>query len=295
MGKRPYQAAFKRAMAALPEELSPPEDPRQWRVPTQASSDFLQNQAQGRWAESLVKDLFAPHLTVIPYGNDEDLIAGEEGFAEYYTSYQGELEEIGKRCDLLLFPRTSSASSDDVRRASAGLEVRSSAQMVRPYYATREESKGRRNFLSFTIKVEDLALIHRWVRLYGVRHYFLQVFGDTIYAIDTLHALTILADPEQRNQTFTIEKNSRNQFKTTVHIAIEHGLRLAEVTEQPWFIVRERILSRGRIIRYAEPHGGHAQLHHEAAARIFSAPSLSKGLIKPSQHCMPRARSRVAV
>jgi len=41
----------------------------------------------------------------------------------------------------------------------------------------------KRDYLSITPKLEDLALVNRWIQQFNVRHYYLQVFFDKAYVI----------------------------------------------------------------------------------------------------------------
>ncbi|PKO60213.1 MAG: restriction endonuclease [Betaproteobacteria bacterium HGW-Betaproteobacteria-18] len=76
--------------------------------PTQAFSEFLTNKEQGDWAKKTFIENFnrtQKDLWAVKYGRSEDLVAGEDGFESYYRGYQEELQEIGKRPDLLIFQR----------------------------------------------------------------------------------------------------------------------------------------------------------------------------------------------
>jgi type II restriction enzyme len=124
------------------------------RAPTQAFSEFLTNKEQGDWAEKTFIDIFNQKnlkYWAVKYGKSEDLIAGEKGFDEYYESYQGELSEIGKRPDLLIFERDffkdkygeiidiSNLQRFEldalVKKALQAIEVRSSAFISEKYAA----------------------------------------------------------------------------------------------------------------------------------------------------------------
>lgn len=132
------------------------------RPPTQAFSEFLTNKEQGDWAERTFIANFnavATELWAVKYGRSEDLVAGEPGFTAYFEAYQEELKGIGKRPDLLLFPRASFLAEhgecadiscfdrqrldDLVVKASMAIEVRSSSFLSRRYddaaRQTREE------------------------------------------------------------------------------------------------------------------------------------------------------------
>ena len=77
-------------------------------APTQVSSEFLTNKEQGDWAEKTFMDGInnnSDKYIAIKYGRDDDIIAGEEGFKQFYESYQDELDIIGKRPDILIFEK----------------------------------------------------------------------------------------------------------------------------------------------------------------------------------------------
>lgn len=112
--------------------------------PTQASSNFITNKEQGDWAEDLIFRAInetSKNYVAVRYGKSDDLIAGDEGFNKFYNEFQDELDTIGKRPDLLIFKKEDFDSSigldiskinhsiidDYVKKAVAGLEIRSSA------------------------------------------------------------------------------------------------------------------------------------------------------------------------
>lgn len=275
-----YRAEFVRVLKDLPADILPRNSGsvRSGRIPTLASTEFVQNQARGRWAEALIaRALVDAGLVATPYGCDEDIVAGEEGFKEYYTAYQQELNAIGKRCDLLIFSPGSRGqlsnklSEATIRDALQGLEVRSSAFHTATYYSRPKNQRSKRGFLSFTVKSGDIQAIARWVECYGVPHSYVQVFEDEIYAIETLEALRLLADPKKKG-SWSIERNSRNQFKSTVHIDISEGTRVADILERPKKELEERIMSSGRVIDYVKYHGGHCALT-PAGKAFFGVPT----------------------
>lgn len=121
-------------------------------APTQAFSEFLTNREQGDWAERLVFEAInsvSKNFVAVHYGKSDNRIAGEEGFTEFYESYQDELDTIGKRPDILVFKKTDYDASwknnisnfdskmldDIVPKAIAGLEIRSSSFLIDKYDA----------------------------------------------------------------------------------------------------------------------------------------------------------------
>lgn len=141
--------------------------------PTQASSNFITNKEQGDWAEDLifraVNDTSKQYVAV-RYGKSDDLVAGEPGFDEFYTEFQDELDTIGKRPDLLIFKKTDFDKdlgydiskinhfkiTDYVKKAVAGLEIRSSAFLINSY---EKEMEKRTNFhLTKAINLKDFII-----------------------------------------------------------------------------------------------------------------------------------------
>ena len=119
-------------------------------MPTQASSEFITNKQQGDWAEDVIFraiNVNSSNVVAVRYGKSDDLVAGDVGFEQFFNEYQNELNTIGKRPDLLLFRKhdfdeqlgldISSCKSNDiseyVSKAIAGIEVRSSAFLIKKY------------------------------------------------------------------------------------------------------------------------------------------------------------------
>ena len=125
-----------------------PRDPA--RTPTQATSNFITNKEQGDWAEGLITRAInetSKNFVAVKYGKSDDLIAGEDGFDGFYQEFQRELDAIGKRPDLLIFKKTDFDQplgynvsqiphhqiTEYVKKAIAGIEVRSSAFLIDRY------------------------------------------------------------------------------------------------------------------------------------------------------------------
>lgn len=124
-----------------------PRDPA--RTPTQASSNFITNKEQGDWAENLVFRAInetSKNFIAVKYGKSDDLLAGEDGFDTFYQDFQDELDTIG-RPDLLIFRKEDfnkdlgfdisqiphHTITEYVKKAIAGIEVRSSAFLIDKY------------------------------------------------------------------------------------------------------------------------------------------------------------------
>ena len=142
--------------------------------PTQVSSEFLTNKEQGDWAEKTLMDGINNHskeYIAVKYGRDDDIIAGEDGFKEFYNDYQKELDEVGKRPDLLIFRKTDfpyeniynishlplSELDIIVPKALCGIEVRSSAFLIDKYEEFMREKQERLSIEIMLIKQEILS------------------------------------------------------------------------------------------------------------------------------------------
>lgn len=79
----------------------------------------------------------------------------------------------------------------------------------------------KRDYLSITPKVEDLTLVNRWIQRFNVPHYYLQVFFDRAYIISFREILEIISDSAKEDVIFSVEKDVKNQGKTTIKIDIQ--------------------------------------------------------------------------
>ena len=113
-------------------------------IPTLANSAFLTNKQQGDWAEQIVCNAineYSDDYLSLRYGRDDSLDAGDPVFREFCTSYQDELNSVGKKPDILIFRRSdfSSKSAYDledvefVQSAIAAIEIRSSSFLATRY------------------------------------------------------------------------------------------------------------------------------------------------------------------
>lgn len=256
--------------------------------PTQAFSDFLTHSEQGDWAETLffrtLREIKLPFVPV-RYGKSDKIIAGDPNFKDFYNKYQDELDSIGKRPDVLLFTEQDYKKEwgDDISNlpraelleivplAIAGFEVRSSAYLTKKFVSKKE-----RPFLSFTPKVEGLLVVLKWINVFNVPHFYVQVFFDAIYIISFAEILTLLqsvkiAEKGLKNKkivglkngdlAFVIEKNPKNQYKETIHIFLSNGHLLSEKLNEPKLIGNRKELSGGRLLHYVSFEGGETRLN----------------------------------
>jgi len=265
-------------------------------APTQAFSDFLTHSEQGDWAETLffdaLKNSKVPYIPV-KYGKSDKITAGDPTFKAFYNSYQNELDSIGKRPDILLFKPEdykkewgndiSHSSQEElnliVPKAIAGFEVRSSAYLTKKFIPKKD-----RPFLSFTPKVEDLLVVLKWVETFGVPHFYVQVFFDSIYIISFKDILLLLKDAKiiekgiknkkitgivGTSPAFVIEKNPKNQFKETIHIYLNRGRVLSDAIEMPKLIGTTKELASGRLMHYVRFEGGKTELFEKELSNLI--------------------------
>ena len=316
------------------------------RPPTMASSEFLTNKEQGDWAEQVVEGAInenSDEYRAVRYGRTDDLAAGDHGFAAFYSNYQDELNDIGKKPDLLIFHRSDAPDGENlhlddddfVRRAVAAIEVRSSSFLADKYSAFMENriraaetecgrirgillqeplssllmekspelhgliqratsntfkeidfrlrswssSKNlaklsehlktlkeqikvlhKRDYLSITPKLEDIALVNRWIQRFGVRHYYLQVFFDKAYVISFKDILAFSSDPRNEGAIFSVERDVKNQRKTTIKINIQAGKEILGRIDMPEHRSAQKELERGRLLFYVAFRGGRGYL-----------------------------------
>lgn len=330
-------------------------------MPTQASSEFITNKQQGDWAEDVLFRAIngnSNNIIAVRYGKSDDLVAGDEGFENFFNNYQKELDVIGKRPDLLLFRKAdyderfgfdiSARSSEEiheyVKRAIAGIEIRSSAFLVDKYmqeadrvletntslvlslkeailtefYDLLQEKRPeliailnqidatsvrsvdfrvptwrsserlqrlsynlsklknglkiiqKRNSLSITPKVEDLKVIKKWIDIYNVPHFYVQVFFDKVYGISFKNILELISNPDLEGERYYIETDTKNQNKTTIKIPAQDGTCLVtkSLVEPDHHSVRKE-LNKGRLLFYVKFEGGELCLDKTAFDSLF--------------------------
>lgn len=244
----------------------------------------------GDWAEGILASAIAkalPGKKVVHYGDSNSVAAGEPGFKQNYTTGLIQVCKYGKRPDLLIMPqhvkcetRTSTSDPDELMElgkcADFSIEVRSSKFEALKYMEVRaqqrtEGNKAGREAPSFTVKVEDLKLVYRWLELHDCPQLYCQVFFDSVFAINFLTIFQIIAS----GKGFAIENPKKNQEKATIMIPITSGCKIATCS-LPEFRVEHRVTKLGRHDAFVKPVGGEAILNAEkllqtaASAAAFS-------------------------
>lgn len=107
----------------------------------------------------------------------------------------------------------------------------------------------KRDTLSITPKLEDLQVVYRWIQKYNVPHFYVQVFFDRIYGISFEEILDVLG---KDSLEYSVEKDTKNQGKTTIKININNTSFLSEKVFEPEYIAKRKELSKGRLLFYTE-------------------------------------------
>ena len=257
-------------------------------VPTDARSEFLANRAMGDWAErmfsaSLLRGL--PEWKVVQYGSTDRIAAGHPEFKARYLAGLEETRRFGKRPDLLLVPAGSAIDADVsghshedveplVKQAIAAVVVRSSKFEALTYIAVRKRQRASGNLTgretpSFTVKVEDLVIVYRWLERHRLPQCYCQVFFDSVFAINFLDIFSTIGS----GGGFTIETPQKSQEKATIMIPITRGAQIGRATAIPTFAAEHRVTELGRHDAYVVPQGGGFELDAAATRKVLLAES----------------------
>ena len=123
-----------------------------------------------------------------------------------------------------------------------------------------------RSYLSITPKLEDIVVVNRWIQNFGVPHYYLQVFFDKAYIISFKDILEITSDPNNEDVVFSVERDVKNQGKTTIKIDVQVGEEILRRIDMPNHQSELKEQERGRLLYYVTFQGGKGYLD----AEIFS-------------------------
>lgn len=126
----------------------------------------------------------------------------------------------------------------------------------------------KRDYLSITPKVEDLALVARWINKFNVPHYYLQVFFDTAYIISFEDILKISSGIDREGFDFCIERDIKNQGKTTIKIKVFLADNIIKTIEMPNHCSVMKELDRGRLLFYVKFSGGRGDLNKDIFEEI---------------------------
>ena len=125
----------------------------------------------------------------------------------------------------------------------------------------------KRDYLSITPKMEDIALVNRWIQKYDVKHFYLQVFFDKAYVISFKDILTLVSNDSNEEKNFSIERDVKNQGKTTIKINVQIGKEVLGRIDMPEHNSVMKELDRGRLLFYVKFRGGKGYLDHDVFMR----------------------------
>ncbi len=110
----------------------------------------------------------------------------------------------------------------------------------------------KRTFLSITPKVEDLKVVHNWIKRYNVPHYYVQVFFDVAYGISYEKILQYISNPDLEGKEYFIESDVKNQNKTTIKIHANNQSNILTRIDIPRHHSVMKELGRGRLLFYVK-------------------------------------------
>jgi hypothetical protein len=126
-------------------------------------------------------------------------------------------------------------------------------------------TKAARETPNFTVKVEDLIIVYRWLERYSVVQSYCQVFFDSIFAINFLDIFSIIAS----GTGFTIETPAKSQEKATIMIPITSGAMIGAAIELPRFEAEHRVTELGRHDAFVVPCGGGFSMDAKATRSVL--------------------------
>lgn len=253
------------------------------KIPQPARSEFLENRAQGDWAEVLLaRAIGNAGLAVTHYGASDDIQSDEVGFAEFFKAQIRDVRAFGKRPDLLVSTAAASwpasvsqllAEQRDpfVAQAQASIEVRSSRYKALRYIAAKQQRKadGAKNVgqmaPNFTVKVEDLVILYRWIERHQLPQAYVQVFFDSAFALNVRSIFELIA---QWPAGLKLEKPTKSQGKPTIFIPITFGEQVGDMLQPPTFSAGVKETPLGQINAYVMPKGGELRLERERFLRV---------------------------
>jgi type II restriction enzyme len=121
--------------------------------------------------------------------------------------------------------------------------------------------------LGITPKIEDVALVNRWIQKYNVKHFYLQVFFDKAYIISFKDILALVSNDNNDGNNFSIERDVKNQGKTTIKINGQIGKEVLGKIDMPEHKSALKELDRGRLLFYVTFAGGKGYLDNKIFLR----------------------------
>ena len=151
------------------------------------------------------------------------------------------------------------------------IEIRSSKFESEVYKKVRQKEKKegksvQRTSLGFTVKVEDLKIVYRWIKNHKKPQSYFQVFFDKVYGINFINILDLIISEKKE---IKIESPLKSQLKTTIVIPVDFGLEIATVIEKPKIVAVEKITKLGRHDFYVKPTDGKIEINYSNFKKIL--------------------------
>jgi hypothetical protein len=184
-----------------------------------------------------------------------------------------ELGALLQRKNEPIYTLISNATDDTFRNLDFRCPSWSLTQELRELTTLLKELKEnikilhKRDYLSITPKMEDIALVNRWIQNYNVKHFYLQVFFDKAYVISFKDILTLISNDNDEENNFSIERDVKNQGKTTIKINVQIGKEVLGRIDMPEHNSAMKELERGRLLFYVKFKGGKGYLDNEIFTR----------------------------
>lgn len=149
--------------------------------------------------------------------------------------------------------------------------MRSSKFDARQYMAVRakqkeEGTKANRESPSFTVKVEDLVIVYRWLERKKIPQAYFQVFFDSVFAINMLDIFKLIGEWKKG---ISIETPAKSQEKATIMIPITLGMQVGTMMAAPAFTAEHKVTELGRHDAFVKPVGGDLQLDPVAVRKVL--------------------------
>lgn len=172
-----------------------------------------------------------------------------------------------------IFGFVEQASRETFRELDFRLRTWSTSTELQSLSAKLKELKDqikilhKRDYLSITPKVEDIALVYKWIRTFNVRHYYLQVFFDKAYILSFKEILETVSNSDKEDVVFSVEEDVKNQGKTTFKINVQVGREVIGRIDMPNHESSMKELERGRLLFYVKFKNGKAYLDNSVFNR----------------------------
>ena len=183
------------------------------------------------------------------------------------------LSDLLKRKNVTIYNLISNATNDTFRELDFRCPSWSLTKELRDLTALLKEIKvnlkilHKRDYLSITPKMEDIALVNRWIQQYNIKHFYLQVFFDKAYIISFKDILSLVSNDNNDGNNFSIERDVKNQGKTTIKINVQIGKEVLRKIDLPEHKSEMKELNRGRLLFYVTFEGGKGYLDNEIFIR----------------------------